>query len=302
MEIIRELSEIPNLSLALGLFDGIHIGHKAVIDCAVDYARSVGTMAAIVTFNQNPHSYLNEITPKYILTLDDKYKLLEELGIGYVIELDFAKICNMTPAEYLENVLVKYFSPMAISTGFNHKFGHERAGTVKFLSDNQDKYKYVFFATPPQAIWGDIISSTSIREFIKSGATDMAATMLGRKFSVEGTVIKGRELGRTIGYPTANIIYPLDLIEPPYGVYGVDVTLEDGSVRKGIANFGVSPTVSNDGIAILEVHILDFDGDLYDKQIRLSFNSMVRREIKFDNLDDLKTQIDFDIQALNQIS
>ena len=227
MEIVRELREIPNLSLALGLFDGVHIGHQAVIECAVDYARSIYTSSAIVTFNQNPHSYLNEITPKYILTLEDKYKYLEELGIDYVIELDFAQICNMSPNEYLENILVKYFSPMAISTGFNHKFGNARSGTVKFLSDNQDRYKYVFFATPPQAIWGDIISSSSIREFIKSGSTDMAATMLGRKFSVVGNVIKGRELGRTIGYPTANIIYPLDIIEPPYGVYDVDVQIEN---------------------------------------------------------------------------
>jgi riboflavin kinase/FMN adenylyltransferase len=170
---------------------------------------------------------------------------------------------------------------------------------VKFLSDNQDRYRYVFFATPPQAIWGDIISSSSIREFIKSGSTDMAATMLGRKFSVVGNVIKGRELGRTIGYPTANIIYPLDIIEPPYGVYDVDVQIENEPPRKAIANFGVSPTVSDDGIAILEVYILNFDGDLYDKQIRVFFNNMVRREIKFDSLDDLKTQIDFDIQALN---
>ncbi len=299
MEIVRELREIPNLSLALGLFDGVHIGHQAVIECAVDYARSVYTSAAVVTFNQNPHSYLNEITPKYILTLDDKYKYLEELGIDYVIELDFAQICNMSPNEYLEDILVKYFSPMAISTGFNHKFGNGRAGTVKFLSDNQDRYRYVFFATPPQAIWGDIISSSSIREFIKSGSTDMAATMLGRKFSVVGNVIKGRELGRTIGYPTANIIYPLDIIEPPYGVYDVDVQIENEPPRKAIANFGVSPTVSDDGIAILEVYILNFEGDLYDKQIRVFFNNMVRREIKFDSLDDLKTQIDFDIQALN---
>ena len=298
MEIIRELREIPNLSLALGLFDGIHVGHQAVINCAVDYARSFPAESAVVTFNQNPHSYLNEITPKYILTFEDKYKYFEELGLDYVIELDFAQICNMSPSEYLE-FLKKYFSPIAISTGFNHKFGHERAGTVKFLSDNQDKYKYVFFATPPQAIWGDIISSTSIREFIKSGAVDMAATMLGRKFSVSGNVIKGRELGRTIGYPTANLIYPLDIVELPYGVYDVNVILEDGIQRKAIANFGVSPTISNDGIAILEVHILDFEGDLYDKPVRVLFNSMVRREIKFDSIEDLKMQIDFDIQALN---
>ena len=298
MEIIKELREIPNLSLALGFFDGVHLGHQAVINCAVEYARSIAVESAIVTFNQNPHSYLNEITPKYILTLEDKYKYFKELGIDYVIELDFPEICNMSYSDYLENILVKYFRPQAISTGFNHRFGFERAGTVKYLSDSQDKYRYLFFATPPEAIWGDVISSSAIREYIKSGAMDMAATMLGRKFSVSGTVIKGKELGRTIGFPTANIIYPLEIIEPEYGVFDVDVTLEDGSVHHGIANFGVSPTVSNDGIAILEAHLFDFDGDLYDKQIRVSFNRRIREELKFDTIEELKTQIEFDVQSI----
>ncbi len=298
MEIIKELREIPNLSLALGFFDGVHLGHQAVINCAVEYARSIAVESAVVTFNQNPHSYLNEITPKYILTLEDKYKYFKELGIDYVIELDFPEICNMSYSDYLENILVKYFRPQAISTGFNHRFGFERAGTVKYLSDSQDKYRYLFFATPPEAIWGDVISSSAIREYIKSGSMDMAATMLGRKFSVSGTVIKGKELGRTIGFPTANIIYPLEIIEPEYGVFDVDVTLEDGSVHHGIANFGVSPTVSNDGIAILEAHLFDFDGDLYDKQIRVSFNRRIREELKFDTIEELKTQIEFDVQSI----
>lgn len=299
MEIIRELREIPHLSLALGFFDGVHLGHQAVIACAVEYARSIAIDSAVVTFNENPHGYLDDITPKYILTREEKYKLFEKLGLDYVIELEFSKICNLTCTEYLEDVLVKYFRPMAISTGFNHKFGFERTGTVKFLSDNQDKYGYSFFATPPQAIWGDIISASSIREFIQSGAVDMAASMLGRKFSVSGTVIRGREIGRTIGYPTANVIYPLDVVELPFGVYDVDVTFEDGSTRRAVANYGVSPTVSNDGIAILEVYILNFDGDIYDKEIRVSFNRKIRDELLFDSLDDLKIQIGFDIQSLS---
>ena len=122
--------------------------------------------------------------------------------------------------------------------------------------------------------------------------------MLGRKFAVSGTVIKGRELGRTLGYPTANIIYPLDIVEPPYGVYDVEVELDDGSIHRGLANYGISPTVSNDGIAILEVYVLDFEGDLYDRDVRISFNRMIRPEIKFDNLDELKMQMDLDLQSM----
>jgi len=298
MEIIRELREIPNLSLALGFFDGVHLGHQAVIKCAVDFARDTNCKSAVVSFKEHPYCFFKGVSPKYILTLDDKYKYIEELGIDYIFELDFASVCKMTPDQYLEQVLVKYFSPSAISTGFDHKFGVDKSGNVMFLSDAQMKYDYVYFATPPQSIFGDMISSTAIRRFIKSGVVDMATSMLGRKFSVLGTVIKGRELGRTIGFPTANIIYPLDIVEPPYGVYDVEVELDDGSVHRGLANFGVSPTVSNDGIAILEVYLLNFSGDLYDKEIRVRFSKMIRPEIKFNSMDELKTQIEFDIQSM----
>ena len=275
MEIIRELRQIPNLSLALGFFDGVHVGHQSVISCAVNFAKEAGTKSAVVTFQEHPYCFFKGESPKYILTLQDKYKYMEELGVDYVFELDFAAVCRMTPEEYLNDVLVRYFNPKAISTGFNHKFGVDKSGDVMFLSDCQMKYDYLYFATPPQSIFGDVISSTAIRQFIKTGVVDMATSMLGRKFSVSGTVIKGREIGRTIGYPTANIIYPLDIVEPPYGVYDVDVTLDDGSIHRGLANFGVSPTISNEDIAILEVYLLDFDGDLYDREIKVSFSKML---------------------------
>lgn len=298
MEIVRELREIPNLSLALGFFDGVHLGHQAVINCAVDFARENNCKSAVVTFKEHPYCYFKGVSPKYILTLEDKYKYIEELGVDYLIELDFAKVCTMTPMQYLEEVLVKYFSPKAISTGFNHKFGVDKSGDVMFLSDCQEKFDYIYFATPPQSIYGDVISSTAIRQFIKSGSVFMADTMLGRKFAVSGTVIKGKELGATIGYPTANIIYPLDIVEPPHGVYEVEVNIGDTQTYKGLANFGVSPTVSNSGICTLETYILNFKGNLYDSDIKVSFGRFIRPEIKFSNLDELKTQIDLDLQSL----
>lgn len=298
MEIVRGLKEVPNLSLALGFFDGIHLGHQAVIGCAVEYAKDVNCQSAIVTFQEHPYCYFKGTSPKYILPLDEKYKCIERLGIDYIFELDFGSVCHMTPTQYLEDVLVKYFSPKAISTGFNHHFGVDKSGNVKFLSDCQNKFDYLYFATPPQSIFGDVISSTAIRHHIKTGTIYMAETMLGRKFSVSGPVIKGKQLGQKIGYPTANIIYPLDIIEPPNGVYDVNVTLENGAEYRAIANFGVAPTVSNDGIKILEVHLFNFSGDLYNQVINVSFNKMIRPEIKFDTLDELKTQIEFDIQSL----
>lgn len=299
MEIVRELREIPNLSLALGFFDGVHLGHQAVINCAVDFARENNCKSAVVTFKEHPYCYFKGVSPKYILTLEDKYKYIAELGVDYLIELDFAQVCKMTPMQYLEEVLVKYFSPRAISTGFNHKFGVDKTGNVMFLSDCQERFDYIYFATPPQSIYGDMISSTAIRQFIKSGSVFMADTMLGRKFSVSGTVVKGKELGATIGYPTANIIYPLEIVEPPHGVYEVEVNIGDSpKVYKGLANFGVAPTVSNSGICTLETYILNFKGNLYDSDIKVSFGRFIRPEIKFSNLDELKTQIDLDLQSL----
>lgn len=298
MEIVRELREIPNLALALGFFDGVHLGHQAVIGSAVKAAQYTGCGSAVVTFKEHPYCYFKGESPKYILTHEDKYKCLEKLGVDYVIELDFAQVCQMTPIEYLENVLVKYFSPKSISTGFNHKFGVDKTGNVIFLSECQDRFHYYYIATPPESIFGDIISSTVIRKYIKNGVVDMAASMLGRKFSVSGTVQKGRQLGRTIGYPTANIIYPEDIIDPLYGVYDVEVGLDDGSSYRGLANFGLAPTVTNDGVAHLETFLLNFDGDLYDKTIKVSFNRIIRPEIKFNNFDELKTQINFDIQSM----
>lgn len=298
MEIVRELREIPNLSLALGFFDGIHLGHQAVISGAVDFAHSVAGDSAAVTFKEHPYCYFNGVAPKYILSHEDKYKYFEELGLDYVIELDFAAVCQMTPMQYLEDVLVKYFKPVGISAGFNHKFGVNQTGTVKMLSDMQDRFGYVYIATPPQTIYGDMISSTVIRKFIQSGSEDMADSMLGRKFSVTGTVIKGRELGKQIGFPTANFVYPQDIIEPPYGVFDVDVILEDGSSYRGLANFGVSPTVSDTEVPLMEVYLLNFDGNLYDKDIRVCFTKMLRKEIKFNSVEELKTQIALDLQQL----
>jgi riboflavin kinase/FMN adenylyltransferase len=298
MEIIRELKEIPNLSLALGFFDGVHLGHKEVIGCAVEFAETENCKSAVVTFKEPPYCFFKKETPKYILTPAEKYKKIESLGVDYLIELDFENVVGMSPIEYLEKVLVKYFSPKAISTGFNHHFGVNKSGNVVFLSECQSRFNYTYLATPPQTVFGEIISSTAIRNYIKSGLVDMVSSMLGRNFELMGIVIKGQQLGRTIGFPTANIIYPENIIELPYGVFDVDVILENGSKYRGLTNFGVKPTVSNEEIPSLETFILDFDGDLYGKTIKLAFNKMIRPEIKFQNLDELKTQIEFDLQTL----
>ena len=298
MQIIRNLKKIPNLSLALGFFDGIHIGHQAVIECAVDFAKKHNTKSAVVTFKEHPFCFLKMVTPKYILPRQDKYKILGDLGLDYSIELDFDNIYDMSARNYLENILVHYFSPKAISTGFNHHFGANREGNVGFLSNHQDEFGYMYFATPAKELYSEPISSSKIRRFISDGAVDIASRMLGRDFYVKGTVVQGQKLGRTIDFPTANIVYPNDIIHLAFGAYKVTVELKNKKIYNGIANFGLRPTVTNTNEPRLEVHILNFKGDLYGQNIKINFEKMIRPEKKFRSLTSLKAQIKKDLETL----
>ncbi len=296
MQILHDLSENPNLSLALGYFDGVHIGHQAVIKNAVNFAKQNVGKSAVITFKDHPCCFFHGVCPKYILTRQYREKFIADLGVDYLYELDFEKLAGLSAEEYLENILIKHFSPKSISTGFNHNFGHNKTGDVKFLEQESVKYNYKYFALPPQKYDGEVISSTKIRKLLSDGQIDTANKMLGRNFIIEGTVIKGRQIGRTIGFRTANILYPLELIDIPFGVYSVLVNYASQTYQ-GIANFGVRPTVNGQG-ALLEVHILDFERDIYGEVLEVKFIKMLRTERKFDSLDSLKQQISRDIKSI----
>lgn len=292
MHILQELNKNSNLSIALGFFDGVHLGHRAVIKSAVNFARENGNKSAVITFSDHPCCYFWGVCPKYILTREEREKRIEKLGVDYLYELDFESISGLTAEEYLRDILIKYFTPISISTGWNHNFGYKKSGNVKFLEENAKKYDYKYFALSPQKLDSKIISSTEIRKLLSKGDVEKSNRMLGQKFSIEGKVVTGNKIGRTIGFRTANLIYPPELIELPYGVYSVET-----SYGKGIANFGIRPTI-NGSNAVLEVHILDFDQNIYEKNIRVEFNKMLRSEKKFSSLDELKIQIQNDISKL----
>ena len=299
MEIIRKIADIPNLSLALGFFDGVHIAHQKLVKNAVDFAKKNGIKSAVITLKQQPYCYLNHITPKYISSRAYSYNLIEHLGVDYLFELDFDEVSGMTSLEYLKNVLVKNFSPVGIFTGFNHHFGHNREGNCEFLEKYQSEFNYHFEALPSQTLSGNLISSSAIRKFLESGQIEDANLMLGREFCVDGTVIEGNKIGRTISFPTANINYPDNIVEVPNGVYGVNVELSDGRILKGIANFGTKPTVNKTMQKTLETHILDgFSEDIYGQKIRINFLKFIREEQKFKDIEELKKQIKTDINSL----
>lgn len=298
MQIFTELNKTSNLSLALGYFDGVHLGHQKVIRSAVNFARQNGNKSAVITFKDHPCCFFYGVCPKYILTREDRLKHIEALGVDYVYILDFnSKLCTLTAEDYLKNVLIDNFSPKSISTGFNHYFGAKKSGGVDLLTACQEKYGYRYFEIPPQKIYNDTISSTAIRNLLSQGQIQNANEMLGYKFNITGQVIKGQQVGRTIGFRTANIEYPCELIDLPFGVYGVNVICDNASY-KGITNFGVRPTVSNSNHCTLETHIIDFDKDIYGKTITVEFLKMIRPEKKFNSLDELQCQILKDLEAL----
>jgi len=297
METFNELRKTENLSLALGYFDGVHLGHRAVINSAVQYAKEHNTKSAVITFKDHPCCFFYGVCPKYILSREERKRKIEELGIDYLFELDFTKIAKLTAKEYIEEILVKNFSPCAISTGFNHNFGANKSGDTLFLAKMADQYNYKYFLKEAQKSGSEIISSTAIRTHLSNGNIQQANNMLGYNFPLEGIVVKGQQLGRKIGFRTANLIYPSELIDLPFGVYAVNVIYK-GTKFKGLTNFGIRPTVSDTKKCTVETHILNFDKNIYGEKIRIEFLNRIRPETKFNSIDELKNQIQKDLTSV----
>lgn len=296
MQIFTSLNENKNLSIALGYFDGVHLGHRAVINSAVNFAKENNLKSAVITFKDHPCCFFYGVCPKYILTREQRREKLASSGIDYLYELDFdEKLSSLSAQEYLENILVKYFTPKSISTGFNHHFGAKKSGTPEFLRNNSKKYGYEYFEIPPQKIDNEIISSTAIRNYLQNGQIEKANKMLKDNFAITGIVVEGQKLGRKLGFKTANLIYPPELIELPFGVYETNT-----QYGKGITNFGIRPTVSSTQKPVAETHILNFARDIYGEKINVEFVRMLRKEQKFNSVDELKQQIAKDISMIHK--
>lgn len=297
MEILNKLKSNENLAIALGFFDGVHLGHKAVINAAVDYAKKNNIKSAVVTFRQSPYVALNNVKPNYIITLEEKIKAIKKLGVDYLYLSDFTEdLAKQTASDYLKN-LVDDLHPKMIATGFNHYFGYNKSGGVDYLRLMQQEYGYEFKEINPIKLNEDVISSTAIRKALSNGDIPKANSMLGYRFYVKNEVIKGRQIGRTIGFKTANLKMPEKMINIPDGVYAVEVEVL-GKKHMGIANFGSNPTVTDDSQKLLEVHIIDFNQNIYGELVKVSFLVKIRNEKKFQSLTELKTQIEKDIECL----
>lgn len=295
MQIFNDININKGLSLAFGFFDGVHIGHQAVIKSAVDFAKENNTKSAIITFQDHPCCFFYHVEPKYIIKKTDKINFFENLGVDYLYNIKFDDyLAMMSASEYLKDVIIKNYAPSAISTGFNHFFGAKKTGDVHLLCTMQNEFCYQYFEVPPVLYNSEIVSSTRIREDITLGNIEMANSMLGYNYFLKETVVEGEQLGQRLGFRTANMIYPDNLVEIGRGVYKVKVEY-NGETYSGIANYGIRPTVSSQDKATLEVHILNFDKDIYGEKIKVNFLKKIREEKKFSSIEELKAQIQEDI-------
>ena len=294
MNIYDDLTFIKNSSLALGFFDGLHLGHRVVLKNAIHVAKEHNSVSTVIIFKEHPLNYLTDTKIPQILTLDEKLEILSNLGIDNTVILDFEKYSHIKAQDYIENILIKYFSPIAITTGFNHSFGFNGEGNGNLLKQNKEKYNYKYFEVPPFVVNNNIVSCSVIRNYIQLGNFPDSEKLLGYRFFIKGTVTEGEHLASKLGFPSANIIYPEDKINIPHGVYFVTVMI-DNKKYNGILNYGFAPTVDNINNLKTEVHILGFNQNIYGKNLKISFITKIRNQMKFENIEKLKAQIVRDI-------
>lgn len=297
-----------NKIATVGMFDGVHRGHRALLERLHSEARQRGASTAVFTFDRHPLALIApERVPATLMSLSDKIKALKESGADQIEVLHFDNDLRSLTARQFLKMLHDDYGVTALLMGFNHRFGSDRL-------DDLSEYERIGGELGIDIIRADelrdeslterTICSSSIREAIAEGDVAAAAHMLGRPFAIQGKVIHGRQLGRTIGFPTANI-EPSDggLMTPLKGVYAVNVSLPDGERRRGMVNIGVRPTVdcsARPEISV-EVYIADWEGDLYGKEIRLEFIKRLRDERRFPDIDSLRRQLTFDLEETKKL-
>ena len=280
---------LSNTTLILGFFDGIHIGHRKVIEAAVNYAKLKNSKTVLLTFPSSPAEYFN-LKVNYICSRVENYKKIKNLGVDIIEETDFTELVNISAADYLQDIISKY-KPLGVFTGFNYTFGNNREGDSEFLKRLADSYGYEYFCVEQVKFKNKIVSSTLIKKLLTEGNIDEANLMLKEPFTIKSKVIKGTQIGRKLGFPTANMNYPKNIVKLPYGVY--KVKLADN--KSGVLNWGIKPTF-NGKKPILEIHIPNCEIDLYGKTLEVQILKRIRKERKFDSIDELKQQIKKDIE------
>ncbi len=284
--------------VTMGTFDGVHLGHIQLLKQVVKKAKENSTKSVVITYFHHPLETIHKKTFPYLLTeRKNKEKLIKECGIDCVLYLDFdEKMAQMQPEEFLKKIIIDEIGAKYLIVGYDTHFGNSREGNYQFLKDRSSIYNYSIKLIEPVKIDNHIISSSLIRDFIREGDMQFASKLLGRNYSIHGSVQLGLHIGREMGFPTINL-RPLDdnKLIPAIGVYVCEVIV-DGKKFFGVTNIGYSPTMKTTRIKEIETHILDFSEDLYHKNVEISFNKKLRDELLFKDKNELIEAIGNDVK------
>lgn len=290
-ESLDEIKDIEPTAIALGNFDGVHLGHQQLIKKAVEQAKLDGLKAAVFTFSNHPKDLLpKEKKVKCILYKNEKAEIIESLGVDYLFNIEFTKnIMTMDAIDFIDNLLVNKFNMKAAFCGFNYHFGYKGSGNPEVLKNVGLSRGFQVTEMQPFRIKGNVVSSSLIRTLIASGQVEKCRTYMGRNYEIGGEVVVGNRLGRTLGFPTSNLVIDSDMVTPPNGVY-VTYCTYNGVRYPSVTNVGIKPTIGHYSKNV-ETHIFNFDKELYGKKIIVEFLKKTRDEVKFDNVKELSEQI-----------
>lgn len=303
MEIITSLdaelkNKYPATVIALGTFDGLHLGHTDVINTAKDYAERSGLKLAVFTFSNHPLALIRpDLVPVRIISAEEKIKLLESFGVDYLINIPFTEdFAALSPDEFLDRLAC--FNYRCLVVGENFTYGFLGSGKTETLERSGRKNGFDVIVRPLVKMNGNVVSSTGIRNLIQAGHIEYANRMLGRAYAITGTIVHGEQRGRKLGFPTANIeLLHGEMAVPAPGVYAVTVSIE-GSIYEGMGNIGNNPTFNDVEHARLEVNLFNCCGDLYGKTMSVQFHKYIRAEKKFSGVEELCRQIEEDKKAI----
>lgn len=286
--------QFKNTAVTLGKFDGLHLGHRQLIDLAVS-CKQQGLTAVMFSFLLHPGNLFSDKEFELIYTEEEKLSKLKRCGVDVLISYPFTQETrSMEPEDFIREILVKQLDAKVIIVGTDFRFGFQRRGDVKLLQDYEQTYGYQVIACEKIRWRNEIISSSSIRTALKDGDLEAVNAMLDQPYTIRGEVVHGRRIGRTIGFPTTNLIPPRGKLLPPCGVY-VSKTLLDGRYYPGVTNIGYNPTVAEGENISVETYIFDFDRDLYGEILEVELLYYIRPELKFGSLEELMQKMNEDI-------
>lgn len=297
-------TSLPLVAVAIGVFDGVHRGHQALLTEAVNAGNATGAIPAVLTFDPHPAvAFAPARVPLMLGTLDERIALLKQHGAEIVVVAHFDKaLAAQTPDAFAQSILVQTLHARAVIIGEDFRFGRDRAGDATTLRHEGEQFGFAVHAVPPVLVDGVPARSTNIRQMVSDGQVEEAARLLARPYTLSGEVVHGRKLGRTLGYPTANLAAAPGILIPGAGVYACRVRLADGSVHRAAVSVGTNLTVSPDAPRTVEAFLMDgFSADLYGQKIAIEFVRYLRPMVKFEGLDALMAQMAKDVEEVKRL-